>query len=105
MDEQKIRKIVQDEIDKNHYDGQYSYTRIDKHYHNNVDSPSIPTINLNWISPTVPTTNTSGFYFMPTCAGAPTGTPIAGKGAFIYDTTNNKLYVYNGSAWKSVALL
>jgi hypothetical protein len=32
-------------------------------------------------------------------AGAPTGTPAAGTMA--YDTTNNKLYVYNGS-WRGV---
>jgi hypothetical protein len=46
-----------------------------------------------------------GFLYIPTCAGAPTGTPTAYAGtvAQIYDTTNNKLYVYNG-AWKGVVL-
>lgn len=38
---------------------------------------------------------------IPKIAGAPTSTPE--KGTLIYDTTNNKLYVYN-SAWKSVTL-
>lgn len=45
----------------------------------------------------------SGFLFLPTCAGTPTGTP-AGKGAIIYDTTNGILYVWDGAAWKSETL-
>ncbi|MCB0128689.1 MAG: hypothetical protein KDE58_40770 [Caldilineaceae bacterium] len=52
------------------------------------------------------TTATLGFAYLPTCAGAPTGTPElvpTGAVASVYDTTNNRLYVYNG-AWKSVAL-
>lgn len=51
------------------------------------------------------TNATDGFTYIPTSAGAPTGTPTAytGKVAMEYDTTNNKLYVYNG-AWKSVTL-
>jgi hypothetical protein len=51
------------------------------------------------------TNATEGFTYIPTSAGAPTGVPAAytGKVAMEYDTTNNKLYVYNG-AWKSVTL-
>lgn len=47
------------------------------------------------------TNATTGFLFIPTCAGTPTGNPNppAGNVALVYDTTNNKLYVYNG-AWK-----
>lgn len=48
----------------------------------------------------------TGFSYLPTCAGTPTGTPIAtpsGAVPFIYDTTANKLWAYNG-AWRGVAL-
>jgi hypothetical protein len=49
------------------------------------------------------TNATDGFTYIPTCAGAPSGTPTAvtGKVPVVYDTTNNRLYAYNG-AWKSV---
>ena len=41
---------------------------------------------------------TDGFLYIPTCAGTPTGAPTAytGKVAMVFDTTNNKLYIYNG---------
>lgn len=51
------------------------------------------------------TNATNGFVYIPTSAGAPTGVPTAYTGtvAMQYDTTNNRLYIYNG-AWKSVIL-
>ncbi len=47
------------------------------------------------------TTATNGFHYVPTCAGVPTGVPTAytGNAAMVYDSTNNKLYVYGGGAW------
>lgn len=50
----------------------------------------------------ISTSATGKFFVIPMCAGTPTGTP-ANNGSVVYDTTNNKLYVYNGS-WKSVTL-
>jgi hypothetical protein len=51
------------------------------------------------------TTATDGFLYLPTCAGTPTGVPttFTGTKAVIYDTTGDKLWVYNGS-WKGVVL-
>lgn len=53
----------------------------------------------------IATNATDGFLYIPSCAGTPTGVPSANTGrvAMVYDTTNNKFYVYNG-AWKSVTL-
>jgi len=45
--------------------------------------------------------NSLGQLVLATSAGAPSGTPATGT--MVYDTTNNKIWVYNGS-WKGVAL-
>jgi hypothetical protein len=48
------------------------------------------------------TTAVAGFLYIPSCAGTPTGTPTAlgaGTVPMVYDTTNNKFYIYNGG-WK-----
>lgn len=57
-------------------------------------------------SAAIATTATDGFLYIPTCAGTPTGTPTSftGRVPIVYDTTNNKLCVYNG-AWKKTAAL
>ncbi|TSC93808.1 MAG: hypothetical protein CEN87_758, partial [Parcubacteria group bacterium Licking1014_1] len=53
---------------------------------------------------------TAGFLHIPTSAGAQTGTPSAdttGTSPIVYDTTNNRLYVYNPTgtpAWKYIAI-
>ena len=51
----------------------------------------------------VPVAAKDGFTVLPSCAGTPTGTP-RDKGSTVYDTTNNKLYIWTGTAWKSVTL-
>lgn len=53
----------------------------------------------------ISTSATNGFVYIPTCAGAPTGVPTSytGRVPMVYDTTNNKLCIYNG-AWKTVTL-
>jgi len=56
------------------------------------------------------TNATAGFLYIPTSAGAQTGTPVAdtsGTAPIAYDTTNNRLYVYNPTgtpAWKYIAI-
>ncbi len=52
------------------------------------------------------TSATDGFLYVVSCPGAPSGTPTAhtGRVPLLYDTTNNRLYAYNG-AWKLVALV
>ena len=51
------------------------------------------------------TTATTGFLYVPTCAGTPTGVPVTETGtvAMIYDTTANKIWFYNGS-WRGVVV-
>jgi hypothetical protein len=57
------------------------------------------------------TAATSGFVFIPSCAGAPTGTPVGiltapytGVVPMIADTTNNRLYIRIGSTWRYASL-
>lgn len=49
-------------------------------------------------STAIATNATDGFLYITSCAGTPTGTPTSytGRVAMVFDTTNNKLYVYNG---------
>jgi hypothetical protein len=56
----------------------------------------------------IATNATDGFLYIPTCAGAATGTPTAytGRAAMVMDTTNNRLYLYDpvDAGWKYAAL-
>lgn len=51
------------------------------------------------------TNATHGFLQVPTMAGTPTGTPatVAGHVALVFDTSGNKLWVYDGG-WISATL-
>lgn len=48
---------------------------------------------------------TDGFLYIASCAGTPTGVPTSktGRVPMIYDTTNDKFYIYRGG-WKGVTL-
>lgn len=51
------------------------------------------------------TNATSGFVYIPTCAGTPTGVPVVpavrtGFAPLVIDSTNNKLYFYSNGAWR-----
>ncbi len=52
--------------------------------------------------PSLATSATDGFLYVPTCAGTPTGTPtaITGMAPIVVDTTNNKLYFYSTGVWR-----
>jgi collagen type VII alpha len=49
----------------------------------------------------IDTAATDGFFYVPSCAGPPTGVPTTktGRVPLIADSTNNKVYVYLGGAW------
>jgi hypothetical protein len=53
----------------------------------------------------LPTNASSGFPYIPATSGAPTGVPAVVKGMvpMQYDTTNHKLWIYDGG-WKSVTV-
>jgi len=61
--------------------------------------------NISIGTAAISTTATNGFLYIPTCAGAPTGTPTAktGLAPMVYDSTNNKFWMYDGG-WIGVAL-
>lgn len=50
----------------------------------------------------IATNATTGFLYVPSCAGTPTGTPAGwtGKVPIVVNTTNNKLYFYSGGSWR-----
>lgn len=54
------------------------------------------------------TTNAAvGFIAVPSCAGPPTGAPSTqstGQIPLVYDSTNNRIYLYSGGTWRSVTV-
>jgi hypothetical protein len=63
--------------------------------------------NIAFGTAALATTATVGYVMIPSCAGAPTGVPAdipTGQVAMHYDSTNNRIYVYNG-AWRMIAVV
>lgn len=52
------------------------------------------------------TTAVKGFLYLPTCAGAPTGTPESNTGTvpMVVDTTNLRIYINISGTWRYAAL-
>jgi hypothetical protein len=88
MDEQQIRAIIQDELEKYATGNQFGVSRIPTHNHTGVDSPQIDGNNLDFAqlifklpnSPTVPTQAITG----------------------AISVVGGILYIYNGTAWVKV---
>jgi hypothetical protein len=54
-------------------------------------------------SASLATNATTGFMYVPACAGTPTGVPTgtpAGMVPIVYDSTNNLFYAYSNGAWR-----
>ena len=53
------------------------------------------------------TSMTNGFFYIPGAAGVPSGTPTAVANRFpaYVDTTNNRLYIHNGTSWRYASLI
>jgi hypothetical protein len=53
------------------------------------------------------TSMTNGFFYIPGAAGIPSGTPTAVANRFpaYVDTTNNRLYIHNGTSWRYASLV
>lgn len=51
----------------------------------------------------IATNATAGFLYITSCAGTPTGVPtaITGRTPMVWDSTNKKLYVYDGG-WNAM---
>jgi hypothetical protein len=55
----------------------------------------------------LPPTTTTGFFYVPQLSGAPTGIPVVQPGTtpIAFDDANQKLMVFTGGVWKSVAVV
>lgn len=76
--------------------------------HNGTNSLVTTTAGqLAFASAALATNATTGFMCIPTCAGAPSGTPASiptGQVPMIFDSTNNQIYIYDGGWLKTAAL-
>jgi hypothetical protein len=73
---------------------------------NSVERARVDSLgNLSIGTAAIATTATDGFLYLTSCAGTPTGVPTAktGRAPVVYDSTANKIWVYNGS-WRGVAV-
>ena len=54
----------------------------------------------------LPTTATTGFLYIPSCAGPPTGTPVALTGLvpLVIDSTDGQIWAYISGSWKAITL-
>jgi len=124
MNEERIKELAQQVFDTNSASDQFAVATVPFHKHNGMDSPTVPFTNLSdvpssyylnkgrslIVNPTensleftqgvIKTTATDGFIALPTCSGTPTGVPKVGRGASVYDTSADKLWIYNGTTWK-----
>jgi len=67
---------------------------------NNTQKAFIPSTGGLIVGTAALATNaTAGFLYIPTCAGTPTGVPTAQTGTvpMVWDSTNKKFYIYDGS--------
>ncbi len=71
---------------------------------NRIHCDSTGNVYINRDTTLAPTA-TAGFLWIPKVAGVPTGAPSAATGAvaIVYDSTNNRIYIHNGS-WRMVAV-
>jgi hypothetical protein len=84
-----------------------------------TDGTNTSWANQIWLSPTssvaigpavtapeLSTTATDGFFYIPSCAGVPTGVPtnIPGRAPMVIDSVNNRLYIYAGGSWIALNL-
>ena len=107
---QEVEEILPDLVDESMYNGDENKKSIRM-------GDILPTIvkaiqeiangygNVAVNSSEIATDATTGFIYVPTCAGTPTGIPTAyvGRSPIVVDSTNNKLYFYSGGEWRNSA--
>lgn len=73
---------------------------------NTLNMQLTPAASLVLGTAALATNATDGFLYIPSCAGAPTGTPTAftGRVPMVFDSTNNHFYIYTGGAWKKTTV-